>query len=151
MSFENFTWMERSKVLALLKEWKVLWKICVSEQIFYRKQSLGVPKLLRTTTNVNNGFLHEQSYQVICISTYNSDDISGSAPYYGLCEKAPPKCGTFFTIQEYELIWKVKDLTSCSIQLKGSNRCSLWLFFFFSHLTQHENNRSTCSHTAACS
>ena len=61
------------------------------------------------------------------LNIHISDDISGSAPYYGLCEKAPPKCGTFFTIQEYELIWKVKDLTSCSIQLKGSNRCSLWL------------------------
>ena len=79
-------------------------EFCVSEQIFYRKQSLGAPELLLTTTNVNNGFLYEQSYQVICISTYNSDDISGSAPYYGLCAKAPPKCGTLFRIQEYELI-----------------------------------------------
>ena len=44
--FENFTRMERSSrtFFAVLKLDKILGNICVSEQIFYRKQSFGAPE-----------------------------------------------------------------------------------------------------------
>ena len=51
MSYENWTWVERSiyKFLAVIKLKKILGNICFSEQIFYRKQSLGAPVLFMYT------------------------------------------------------------------------------------------------------
>ena len=48
LSFENCTWMERSSrnFQSVRKQKKILDNICFSEQMFYRKQSLGAPLIL---------------------------------------------------------------------------------------------------------
>ena len=50
------------KFLAVLKLWKIVGNICFSEQIFYRKQSLGAPDRKTPDTDIK-AILNESSHE----------------------------------------------------------------------------------------